>query len=343
MRGARLAALALEGSAWGAVRAWREPERERREDAYPIILMHGFAGFRELGIGSVPLLEYFNGVPAVLRRMGYRVFAPEVSPFDPPQVRAAEWLHEIDAIRRRTGARKVHLIGHSQGGLDARVLVAPPAPAEDTPIGPLMGLGYGPHVASIVTIGTPHLGSALADRFQLRDPVGQEVLDRVLDLVGVATQIFRGDPQAVATAVVALSRRHALEHFNRIIKDDPSVPCYAIAGDPGAGDLVSPLLRLGYEHLCALESDTGGGPNDGLVTVESALFGNAIPGAESRPGGEPGCRSSHWRSLGIIRADHVVQVGIPLTFFGAAEFDHLAFFIDLVSFLNRGDSTYTLY
>jgi triacylglycerol lipase len=326
----RLALLGMETTGASMIRALRRGRAELESPCEPVVLMHGFAGFRELGIGGYAFLEYFNGVRRFLGQIGYRVFAPEVAPFNPPLERAREWLGHIEAIRAETGAEKVHLIGHSQGGLDARVLVAPACPAQDTPIGPLLGLGYGPHVASLTTLSTPHLGSALADELEQEEPAHQKAVDTLLALVGLVATIVRGDPQDARRAVLALSRSYVLEYFNRIIADDPAVPCHAIAGDPGS-ELVGPLLRPVFEALSDLDPSEGGGPNDGLVTVKSALFGNVPEGraAGSKRARPDAQRRKHWKTLGLIQADHITEVGIPLQMPHRAAYDHFALFAGL--------------
>ena len=59
-----------------------------------------------------------------------------------------------EQIVKAFGDEPVHLIGHSMGGLDARRLLA-----ED---------GWKERILSVTTIGTPHLGSSLADFAKLR-------------------------------------------------------------------------------------------------------------------------------------------------------------------------------
>jgi pimeloyl-ACP methyl ester carboxylesterase len=331
----RVAPLGLEAFVSSALRAARPRRSELETPCAPIVLMHGFAGFRELGVGSFTLLEYFNGVRRLLGQMGYRVFAPEVAPFNHPLERARQWMSHIEAIRQQTGAEKVHLVGHSQGGLDARVLVAPACPAADTPIGPLLGLGYGPHVASVTTLATPHLGSPLADEVEQEVPAHQDAVDALLRLVSLVAQLVKGDPQDARRAVRVLSRRFMLEHFNRIIQDDPSVPCYAIAGDPACPSVVNPLLRPTYLALNQIDPSLGGGPNDALVTVESSFFGN-VP--ESYAGQESAQlaahQRAHWQVLGVVQADHIAEVGIPLRLLPSDAYDHLALFAGLAHSLD---------
>ena len=129
---------------------------------------------------------------------------------------------------------------------------------------------------------------------------------------------------------MALSRSYVLEHFNPIIADDPAVPCHAIAGDPGP-ELVGPLLRPAFEALNDIEPSDGGGPNDGLVTVKSALFGNVPAERATRSrGGRPAVqRRRHWKTLGSVQADHITEVGIPLQMPHRAAYDHFALFAGL--------------
>ncbi|MGB3049713.1 MAG: hypothetical protein WBB42_01855 [Polyangiales bacterium] len=305
----------------------------------PIVLMHGFAGFREIKLGRWTVLEYFEGVPRLLGAMGYRAFAPEVSPFDDPLARAQQWKTEIDGIRARTGAEKVHLVGHSQGGLDARVLVAPAGSPRETPIGLLDGLGYGRHVASVTTLATPHFGSLVADAIEGDIPGHKEAVKTVKRAMEVIASIIKRKPQDIDDAATALTRRFMLEYFNPTIQDAPDVRYYAVAGDPITENVVYPLLRPTYQLLNHESPSAGGGPNDGLVTVRSSLFGHSPPADE---GQEQPAVAEHgrpsWTPLGVLQADHIAEVGIPLHLLRPNTYDHLAFFAGLAQFL---DDAYT--
>ena len=59
-----------------------------------------------------------------------------------------------EQIVKAFGDEPVHLIGHSMGGLDARRLLADES--------------WHDRILSVTTIGTPHLGSSLADFAKLR-------------------------------------------------------------------------------------------------------------------------------------------------------------------------------
>ncbi len=334
----RFALMGAEASLQTLVRKAQSPKAKRIESqCEPIVLMHGFAGFKNIGMGDIQLFDYFNGVQRILTRTGYQVFAPEVSPFNTPLDRAHDWLHEIEQIRELTGAEKVHLVAHSQGGLDARVLIAPNDSAQDTPLGPLMGLGYSPHVASLTTIATPHLGSVLVDRLDKARSEKRTILKGLVDFLSIAAWIYKGEAQDAYGALATISREYMTRHFNPIIRDVTSVPCFAIAGDPLGGKRVNPLMIDSYETLRTIQRKQGGGANDGLVAVESALFGNLPEAYEKHKFSSSSDElRAHWQVLGIIRADHVCQVGIPLQFPANPDFDHLAMFAGLAQFLDQG-------
>jgi pimeloyl-ACP methyl ester carboxylesterase len=326
----RVAPLGVQAAVSAIARAVKAKPPALKTSCEPIILMHGIAGFREIDVLGLPLLEYFTGVRQYLAPMGYRVFAPEVAPFDDPVDRARQWLKKIEEIRKQTGAEKVHLVGHSQGGLDARALVAPECPAEDTPLGPLMGLGYGPRVRSLTTISTPHLGSAIADEFEQDSPVHKEAVDALYDWVGLVARAWTHKTQDVENAVRSLSHWYITKHFNRIIQDDPQVPCFAVAGDPLCRSVVHHILRPTYDALNDIDPAKGGGPNDSLVTVPSAFFGNLPPGYThlETPLIEKQ-RRPHWKGVGLIQADHIAEVGLELRLPPSKAYDHLAFFAGL--------------
>ncbi|MBZ0254902.1 hypothetical protein K8I31_02500, partial [bacterium] len=111
---------------------------------HPIILAHGFLGFRRFLIW-----KHFDGVAKALRKAGYTVLQPLVHPTDSIQTRASQ----LDrAIRAAYGPDEpVHIFGHSMGGLDARYMASPG------------GLDQGHRILTITTLSTPHHGSPVAD------------------------------------------------------------------------------------------------------------------------------------------------------------------------------------
>lgn len=259
----------------------------------PLLLLHGLAGFAQLGT-----LEYFAGIPDALRADGWTVFTPAVDPLQSIEVRGAEVAVAIDDALAQTGAASVILIGHSQGGLDARYAIST--------------LGYGDRVATLVTIGTPHHGSKVADLAVGLIPgdAGAASAAVVNALLGGAV----GTPQDSAAAIVELTQNHTDGTFNPANPDDPRVAYFSYAGttqpsddvDTATVDVVEPMLLASWWIEKALEGD-----NDGIVSVQSAQWGNF---------------------LGTIPADHMNEINQPVAAGAHPAFGGVAFYRRLAAF-----------
>lgn len=118
-------------------------QRDYTKTKYPIVLCHGLLGFRDL-FGFV---DYWNGIPGALSEGGARVYVTETIPLESSEARGEVLIPQIEEILALTGASKVNLVGHSQGALDVRYIAA---------VRPDL-------VASVTSIGGPHLGADLAD------------------------------------------------------------------------------------------------------------------------------------------------------------------------------------
>ena len=124
-----------------------------------VILIPGFFAFTGLGD-----LQYFSGVEGALRRsfdaLGVDVDITEIRTLPTASIRyrAAKVLEAIAEVGQRDGP--IHLIGHSTGGLDARVAVTPTASLA-TPV----EFDAFERVKSIVTVSCPHHGTPLASLF----------------------------------------------------------------------------------------------------------------------------------------------------------------------------------
>jgi triacylglycerol lipase len=205
----------------------------------PIVLAHGLFGFSRIGIGRLTITAYFRGIPQMLRSHGNRVLVTRVPPIAGVEDRARRLGEQI---ARAFPDEPVHLIGHSMGGLDARRLLADPT--------------WEKRVLSLTTIGTPHLGTALADFAKLR--AGR--IFRLLATLGI-------DPQGCLDIT-----RRAARRIHRMLPVPACLPCFSVAGDAAAETVCWPLRRT---HAALLELE---GPNDGLVPLESALaFGTPMP------------------------------------------------------------------
>jgi triacylglycerol lipase len=243
---------------------------------YPIVLAHGMGGFGTLK--GLPI-TYFSGIKDDLAKVGEtQVYATLVSPYDTSENRAKQLQQQIDQILATTGKAKVNLIGHSQGGMDARVLASP------------HGLGYGDRLASVTTVATPHHGSRVADvvlNILPADPtLAGQLVDAITQLLERAVYEVSSDPQLHAQ-IEQLSEHYMETVFNPTYDDDPRVAYFSYAGrtdgldgtpdcstglypdDPTKLDDPQAFMKPMADYL----QNGMHKPNDGLVTVQSARWG----------------------------------------------------------------------
>lgn len=130
-------------------------------DQHHIILIPGFFAFGE----SLGELRYFAGVSEQLKQafddMGLSCTVTEVTTLPTASVaRRAAAVYDTIAEVAGGDDGPVHLIGHSTGGLDARLAMSPAASLPtDTEFDAFH------RVRSLVTISTPHFGTTLAAFF----------------------------------------------------------------------------------------------------------------------------------------------------------------------------------
>lgn len=207
---------------------------------HPVVLAHGLLGFSRLFVGIGP--AYFRGIEGRLTAAGNRVAAPQV-PATGSIERRAEAL--LRGVRDAFGEERVHVVAHSMGGLDARHAITH------------LGLA----AVSLTTLGTPHRGSPVADRgtdlakrFRLTESL------RAFGLDDAAFTDLRGDGCA---------------RFNERTPDVPGVRYASVAGTKPR-DAMAVTLRATSDLIGAVPEERGGGPNDGLVGLASARWGEAF-------------------------------------------------------------------
>ncbi len=216
----------------------------------PVVLVHGLFGFDQIGVPGVKV-HYFRGVVEHLASLGCHAHAVRLQRAASVPDRAQLLVDKVKEL----GHARVDIIAHSLGGLDARYA--------------LSKLGLDSHVRSLVTIGTPHRGSPIADL----------ATDGPLALAR----------KAIAALGVPLSAldwlsTSALESFNRDVVDAPGVRYACVVG--GIREPSTPVsLAIAPVHAYLRRV---AGPNDGLVPMTSQYWGE---------------------TLAEIEADHFEQVG----------------------------------
>lgn len=161
-----------------------------------IYLSPGMFGFAELAS-----LDYFGHLKRGMterfaaRKREAQVFVCEVHPTASIRRRAAKLAALIRASSTTDGG-PIHIVGHSTGGLDARLVASPSSHLGSDPD----LLGWLPRLRSITTINTPHYGTPLAAFFATVS--GQRVL-YALSALTVAVLKLGALPMATASALFA--------------------------------------------------------------------------------------------------------------------------------------------
>jgi triacylglycerol lipase len=200
-----------------------------------LVFAPGYLGFDRLGLGSLGI-EYFRGLRARLAARGLKALIVAPSPTGGSVEARAR---NLAAAIARTAEPRLTLVGHSMGGLDVRHVAHALDPAR--------------RVDRVVTLGTPHHGTPVAERM-LRENGPVPWLVRAIGRAGLEDLT----PEACA-------RR------NRMLTDRDDVSYVSLAGARPEAELPLPLkLAIGP----ALERS---GPHDGLVPVASAAWGEVAP------------------------------------------------------------------
>lgn len=229
---------------------------------YPTVLVHGIARFDFLAeifrrIPGVELdhFQYFNGIADHLTQHGFGpVFAPNLEFAASSDVRAATLKEAVEGYLRQTGAGKVHIIAHSMGGLDARRMITK--------------LGMADKVASLTTIGTPHLGTILADHV-INDQGGDDLIRNLRAFLNL-----EGAHDLTVEACAIFDRETVEDEAKN------SVFYQTYAGHEDKDRIFGPLL-LSHKYISRHLPDGSEAPenhpvlNDGLVPFESQQWTSA--------------------------------------------------------------------
>ncbi|MGH0037871.1 MAG: esterase/lipase family protein [Myxococcota bacterium] len=248
-------------------------------DSYPIVLAHGFLGTETYELGGYEILDYWFGIVEAMEDEGAEVFVTSVSPIHSSYFRGEQLLAQIEDILAQTGAEKVHLIGHSQGGLDARYAA-----------------GMRPDlVRSVTTVASPHAGADLAGFISDNIDDQGNLLGPLLNLLG---PVIEDLARLITGSTDPLDWKAGFAFLNDVDQFNLDFPAGLPAGCSDGpfesngvrfyswtGDIVGFLgARIGTNALdpTDLLMNTASlfyglfEDNDGLVTVCSAQFGEVI-------------------------------------------------------------------
>jgi len=222
---------------------------------FPIVLAHGIARFDALGdrilhLDNTPdphldCLHYFKCIRSMLDKHGFAVWHSGVPWAAGVKARAEQLRLNVLDVLKKTNAAKVNIIAHSMGGLDTRHMMF-----SDRNAGRIHQ-----KIASLVTISTPHEGSPAAD--WMMENLSE--VPHILKDLGIAAEGLR-DLSAAECA-----------KFN----NDPQVQAFEdsfgvnVSTYAGQSNLLSTIGLLKPFYMLIKQRQ---GPNDGLVSVQSAKW-----------------------------------------------------------------------
>lgn len=260
----------------------------------PVVLVPGFMGWSRLPVFD----RYMETIAQGLERDGRVVVVTQANAIANSEIRADAVVAAIARARKESGADRVLIVAHSQGGLDTRIALHRP--------------GVAAHVGAVASLATPHRGSPVA-AWGARFP--SMLVDGVLIPVQWAWETAEPMPEAQrrwasssgAFSSLAMTpagqRLQARRGIDDIDASDVDVPYFSVAGFTGAlasgdhsceggrwgvprvVDTVGPLMVFG-RVIHQLEGFTLA--NDAIVPAASARFGVF---------------------LGCVAADHVDWLG----------------------------------
>jgi triacylglycerol lipase len=229
-----------------------------------IVLAHGILGFKRIPILN---LEYFNGVKAHLEdKFNARVLVTKVDPVAGIEKHGDQLYEQITAALRQTGAastldpsKKVHIIAHSMGGLDARYLLSK---NEN---------GIADYVNTLTTVGTPHTGSPMADFFYSAFD-GESNIPILGTLIGA---VENGAREVLGDLDIIDGLRDlttsSMSEFNKNYPDNNSVKYFCVAGQGRNDSFAKTCIALLPTHAYIKTKTGAEEANDGLVSISSAL------------------------------------------------------------------------
>lgn len=207
---------------------------------YPIVFVHGII------LGK----KAFGKLDKYLNSLGYSAYKIKSDAFTVQEKNAPRIKEGILRVLEKEHVDKVNIIAHSKGGTDAIYMINE--------------LDMADHVASVTTLCTPHRGSILAE-FMLNLPKFflkplTWIVNHVYKMLGDKNPDFIGSFEE-------LKPSEANANGSPSIPDYIYAQSYSIVLDKSRHDFVMSIPLAVSHHL-------GDKYSDGMVTIESAQWGN---------------------------------------------------------------------
>lgn len=268
---------------------------------YPIVMSHGMAASAEI----LGIIDYWGNIPGALEDEGAEVYITSVNGMDSTRNKAEAFKLQLDEILAVSGAEKVNVIGHSHGTLYTRDAIS--------------NLGMGDSVASHTSIAGPHQGSYIASL--IMNTVREGIADLLMIEAGVVEEVVASFLDFIYAFVFGDTNPNSAENgwdlvpeymqtvFNPNTKNVEGIYYQSWAAEVKT---FCPSVLMQPFWMLMLPQE---GPNDGLVSVESAKWGEF-----------KGSVSGAWWSPGV---DHMTVFGFPLAL--SPGFSASDFYVDIVA------------
>jgi triacylglycerol lipase len=228
------------------------------------VLGHGILGFDDNDGKFLNLVKYWGGMDDYLRSQGALVITPGKTAMEGLGPRAQQQKEDILVWMAANNLSKVHVIGHSQGGLDARYMIA--------------NLNMANKIATLTTLNSVHRGTPVAD-------IGLGVIPDWLEpFVGVVVNAFgkliygEGDQDVIEMATSLTT--YAMAAFNASTPNVSGVKYFSYGSKitsliPATPNLIQhPIMGLLYPVTYIGGAFNGqGAANDGVVPISSQKWG----------------------------------------------------------------------
>ncbi|MCR3760119.1 triacylglycerol lipase [Clostridium felsineum] len=211
---------------------------------YPLVLVHG-VGFRDL-----KYINYWGRIPKELLRNGATIYYGNQEAWGTVEYNAHDIKDKVLQIIKETGCEKVNIIAHSKGGLDSRYMISK--------------LGMSKYVASLTMMSSPHRGCKFVD---VACKIPDKIYKAVAKLFNKYYRILGDKNPDFYTASRQFSTYNS-KKFNEEVLDVPNVYYQSYA------TVVKNVFSDYVVSIPYILSKITAGENDGLVSIDSAKWGN---------------------------------------------------------------------
>lgn len=220
---------------------------------YPIMLIHG------IGYRDHCYKRYWGRIPDFLKEHGADIWFGNQEAFGMVEENAMQLKISAQHALKESGAEKLNLIAHSKGGIEARYMIS--------------RLGMAGRIASLTTLATPHRGIVSMDKMKQH---AQPLYEGLLSVFNLMLEIDGGERNHSLKVYEQMTADY-MSVFNTLVPDMEDVYYQSYAFDM-KNRFSDATMSVFYGLVRRLE-----GPNDGLVSVESAKWGD-FRGVYSGPG-----------------------------------------------------------